>query len=342
MDYDFSRKASKNTYPEFAKFIMNIYQQNNDSWSSRGWCYLLEQLGVIDKTQFGKVNTWITTCMKKGLLPVDIISSDNDRMFTGVYKSEHDSIDSFISSWFNAALDCGSFYKPDYYNNKEENVYVQCLVEKSDLVKIFKPVCEDYLIPIANGKGWQSVLQRATYTQRFKEAEASGMKCVLIYYGDYDPDGLRISETLKKNLFDISSVTWLDGSRGYNPEKLKIKRIGIKLQFIKKNKITWIDNLITGNKNKKMDLSKPSHPNHKLEYVQKYLKKIGPRKCEANAIVTCKEAAQEEFRKEIIKLLGADCISRREKYKRKIERHINKKINQAGAYEAVESIIGNL
>jgi len=55
------------------------------------------------------------------------------------------------------------------------------LVEKIDLKSLFGPVCWDYHIPIATSKGWSSMLQRAEYARRFKQAENMGLKCVTGY-----------------------------------------------------------------------------------------------------------------------------------------------------------------
>jgi hypothetical protein len=41
-------------------------------------------------------------------------------------------------------------------------------------------------------------------------------------------------------------IRWEDGVDGYNPESLEIVRFGLERDFILKNKLTWIDNLITG------------------------------------------------------------------------------------------------
>ena len=84
------------------------------------------------------------------------------------------------------------------------------VVEKVDLISLFQPVCRDYKIPIANSKGWSSMLQRAEYARRFKEARDNGLQCVLLYCGDHDPDGLRIGEFLRKNLEDLNEITWGD------------------------------------------------------------------------------------------------------------------------------------
>ncbi len=177
------------------------------------------------------------------------------------------------------------------------------LVEKIDLKNLFKPICERYKIPIATSKGWSSIIQRGEFARRFKEAEEDGLTCVLLQLGDHDPDGLRISEFIRKNLFDIMDIHWKDGTEGYDPSDLIIDRFGLNYDFIVVNELTWIDNLITGSKK---NLASKSHPNHYLPYVQDYLKTIGVRKCEANALMKRRKEGQQLCQDAIEKYLGKD------------------------------------
>ena len=203
---------------------------------------------------------------------------------------------------------------------------------------LFAPVCREYHIPIANSKGWSSILQRAEYCRRFKEAEDRGLQCVLLYCGDHDPDGLRISDTLRANLEQVAEVEWEDGSQGYDPANLEIVRFGLNYDFIRKNKYTWIDNLITGSGK---NLASPSHPNYTLPYVQKYLRDIGPRKCEANAIVTTPDAARRLAREAIERVVGKNAKKRfaakREKVKDRYEELLEELNLRDAIDEALES-----
>ncbi len=142
----------------------------------------------------------------------------------------------------------------------------------------------------------------------------------MLYCGDHDPDGLRISETLYKNIDDISNIYWADGERGYDPSDLIIERFGLNYDFITGNNLTWIDNLVTGGG----ELAKMiggqvvqgttkngrPHPNFHLPYLQDYLAKIGVRKCEANALVVAPEAGRALCENTIVRFLGQDCLAR--------------------------------
>jgi predicted RNA-binding Zn-ribbon protein involved in translation (DUF1610 family) len=278
----------------FAKGLIQISQQIGFAISSRGWCYQLESFGLVTKAQFDLVENLVNDCRKRGYLTIDFTAEEEARKFSGVEKPETLSPVQYMKQFLNATLRCEDWYTPEWWDG--ETYYIQMVVEKIDIKTLFEPVCQEYHIPIATSKGWSSMLQRAEYARRFKEAEDKGLQCVLLYCGDHDPDGLRISEFLRSNLEDLRNITWNDGAEGYDPEDLKIVRFGLNYDFIEANKLSWIDNLITGSGK---NLADPSHPNYSLPYVQEYLARIGPRKCEANALVPKPDAARELCRRAI-------------------------------------------
>src|SRR5690606_27434194 len=132
--------------------------------------------------QFDKVNTLINTCRKKGYLPIDFVAEVSARQFEGVEIPTEDSVYSDFAAWVRASFNTVHHYNLDWWIGEE--YYVQMVVEKVDLVTLFSPVCKKYKIPIANSKGWSSMLQRAEYARRFQEARDKGLKCVLLYCGD--------------------------------------------------------------------------------------------------------------------------------------------------------------
>jgi len=230
-----------------------------------------------------------------------------------------------------------SYYTPDWWDGEE--YYIQMVVEKIDLKSLFEPVCRDYHIPIATSKGWSSMLQRGEYARRFKEAEEMGLKCVLLYCGDFDPDGRRISEFLKKNLEDLWFIRWIDGTQGYDPADLEIDRFGLNYDFIVDNNLSWINNLITGSKK---DLASPSHPNHYMNYVQNYLTEIGARKCEANALVVIPTQGRLLCRQAIERYLGQDAIQRFQQRWQVISDEVGKLREDTGIKTAVEQAINTI
>lgn len=290
----------------FAKQLTDIQSQLDFKISARGWCYQLEQFGLITKAEFDVVENLINHgCREKGYLPIDFVAEEEARKFSGVEIPQTLTPLEFIRRFLEDALKAEDYYTPNWWEGEE--YYIQMVVEKIDLKSLFEPICSIYHIPIATARGWSSMLQRGEYARRFQEAEDKGLKCVLLYCGDHDPDGLRISDFLRKNLHDIEYVTWLDGTFGYDPDGLEILRFGLNLDFIEANDLTWIDNLITSSGK---NLADPSHPNHYMEYVQNYLRDIGERKCEANALVVIPARARQLCKDTIEKYLGEGASDR--------------------------------
>jgi hypothetical protein len=184
-----------------------------------------------------------------------------------------------------------------------QKVYIQMWVEKVDLKSLFSPVCAEYQVPLSNAKGWCDINQRVATMRRFKAREEQGLRPVLLYCGDHDPGGLNISEKIRKNLKDLEKAV------GWNADNLKIDPFGLDFDFIKKHKLSWIDNLETASGER---LDDPRHPDHKKAYVQDYIKKYGVRKCEANALVVRPEAGRKLCRDAILRYLDQDSITKYE------------------------------
>jgi len=320
---------------EFADGLKEISRQIGFKVSSRGWCYLLEQDGLITKAEFSLVENLINNgCRRDGTLPIDFVAEEEARKFSGVEVPDIGSPIASIKSWLTGSLHAERYYTPDWW--KGEKHYIQMVVEKIDLKTLFEPICEEYHIPIATSKGWSSMLQRGEYARRFKEAEEMGLRCVLLYCGDHDPDGGRISEFLRKNLFDLMDIKWSDGTYGYNPRDLIIDPFGLKYDFIIDNELSWIDNLITASGK---DLASPLHKNHYMPYVQGYLKKYGARKCEANALVVRPQQGRALCRETIENHLGTGALQRFGRKRRKVVAIVNEFRERTGLNETIQKAI---
>jgi len=337
MEFELKKRYSNDDLRQFSEIIMDISNKIGFKVSARGWAYILEGQRLINKNQFDKVATLINTCRKKGYLPIDFVAEETSRAFSGIEEPEDISVVEYSRYYLSAALKAGEYYTPDWWDG--EKFYIQMVVEKIDLVTLFSPVCRSYHIPIANAKGWSSILQRAEYCRRYKDAESRGLKCVLLYCGDHDPDGLRIGDFITKNLSDVRFINWSDGTSGYDPRNLIVHRFGLNYDFIQKHNLTWIDNLITGGEK---DLADKKHPNNKLPYVQNYIREIGIRKCEANAIVTMPDAAQDLVKKTIESYLGPDALQRFEKKREAVRAEYAEFLQRTGASDAINSAIDSI
>ncbi len=280
----------------FCDEIIQIDSTLDFKVSSRGWCYILEEYGLL-KSEFDTTQTLINDCRKSGMLPLDICLEDQARTFNNVETIDDTTPDEKAAQWVDYVLN-GAF---EDYNEfsfwEDQRYYVQMLVEKIDLVSLFEPICGEYRIPIANTKGWADISQRADMMRRFAHWEKVGKVPVLLYCGDHDPAGLAIKNHMRNNLSDLSRAV------GWSPDTLIIDRFGLNYDFIEANNLSWIDNLITGSGK---DLASPKHPDHKKPYVQDYIKQYRVRKCEANSLVVRSEQGRQLCRDAVNKYIRPD------------------------------------
>ena len=219
--------------------VLKINSTLNFKVSSRGWCYILEEHG-LEKGDFDDAQKLINNCRKSGLLPLDICAEDDGRQADHLEKIDDQTPKEFATDWINYVRNNAheQFTPISFWDDLD--FYLEMTVEKVDLKSLFDPECEEFHVPIQNISGWNDINSRAAIMRRFAHWESRGKKCVLLHCGDHDPGGLHISEFLHSNFADLGrAVRWW-------PNNLVIDRFGLNADFIRRHRLTWIDNLITG------------------------------------------------------------------------------------------------
>lgn len=307
---------------EFAQRIRQIKSRLDFRPSSRGYCYILENEGVITKGDFDACQKLMTDCRKAGILPLDICCDDSKRQFFCLEDVHQEAADTFAQRHVDQLLaEVPDAYLPVSFWEDQE-YYVQMFVEKIDLQQLFLPVCQRFHVPVGNAGGWSDLNSRADMMRRFAQWKAEGKQCVLLYAGDFDPGGVRMSDTLMSNLTELS------GAVGWDPSNLIIDRFCLNQDFIEEHKLSWIDGLVTSSGK---DLADPRHRDHKKPYVQDWLRDIGPRKVEANALVTAPEAGRALCLQAIKKYVSADAPAQ---FKSRLD------LEQGKVLAALERLVG--
>jgi hypothetical protein len=275
----------------FCAMLREMQSTVDFKMSARGWAYALENDGIITKGQLDAAQKVINDCRKSGALPIGFTAEDEARATFGDWAIDDTTPEEEARD---IVLRMESAYRSYWPFSfwRDETHYVQMLVEKIDLRELFKPVCEEFNVPLINGGGWSDINSRAVIAGRFREWEAQGKQCVLVYCGDHDPGGVLISEYIIKNFADIA------GAVGWRPDNLIVDRFGLNADFIRRHRLPWIEGLETSSGGR---LDDPRHPDHRKPYVQSYLEKFGPRKVEANALVTRPAAGRDLCRRAILK-----------------------------------------
>jgi hypothetical protein len=283
---------------EFCERIVKIRSRLDFEVGTRGWCYLLEGEGVITKGEFDEAERLITRCRKTGDLPLDICAEDSKRAANGIEDIDENDVGEEVDSIIRRISFAHEWYTPFSFWD-DLDVYVEMAVEKSDLKSLFQLVTNEFHIVLQNIGGWADLNVRAHMMRRFKEWEAKGKQCVLLYCGDHDPGGLHISDFLRANFEELEkAVSW-------SLRDLVIDRFGLDYGFIEANGLTWIDNLETSSGGSLADLK---HPDHFKPYVRNYLKQYGARKVEANALVARPDEGRELCRQTILKYIPESAV----------------------------------
>jgi hypothetical protein len=308
-----TRRLHEFRLQDFSARLMKIRSRLDFRPGKRGWCYLLEEHG-LSKGDFDRAEAVIDECRKTGLLPSNFCAEDVNRAAENLEKPDTESPGEYVESWVQTAAESWELYNPGSFWDHQEN-YVEMMVEKIDLRELFGPICADFHIPIFNARGWSDINSRIAMMRRFKGHEGAGRKSVLLYCGDHDPSGLLISNTIRGNLDELRGavVEEDDGETvpvGWSPDNLTIDRFGLNHDFIRANRLTWIDNLQTSSGR---DLSDADHRDHDRPYVREYIRKYGARKCEANSLVTHPREARQLCLAAIKKYVSINGVA---KYKR--------------------------
>ena len=212
----------------FCARILQIRSTMDFEVGSRGWCYILEQHG-LRKGDFDAAQKLITDCRKSGDLPLDICAEDESRTTICLEDIDTNDVPNEVESWIDHLRNrAHENYTPISFWD-DLDVYVEIAIEKLDLRNLFEPVCEEFHVPLTNFKGWSDLNARGAMMRRFKRHEAAGCQCVLLLCGDHDPGGLRITETMRKNLKDLSRAV-----DDWSPDNLVITRFGLNEDFIER------------------------------------------------------------------------------------------------------------
>lgn len=272
--------------------------------SGRGWGYVLEGLGKIEKGDFKACSKAINDCRKLGYLPIDFIAQDQDptRRFAELHEAICPASTLInLKTTIEESIEALPHLTTDYWEG--EKYYLMMCVEKIDIFNLFRPICKEYNVPIVNSKGWYPIMLRYYIAQLSIEAEKQGLQPVLLLFYDHDLIGIKITQKFRKGLRDLKGATKWD------PSTLIIDRFGLNKEDIEKHGLTWIQNLKS---------SSGKNPDWNRKDVREYVQKYGRRKCEANALIRNEETieiGERMCRRAIEKYYGEDALERFEKKK---------------------------
>lgn len=290
---------SKRNLVILSVLVRSIQETMDFKSTARGWAYILEGMNLISKDHFDNLVDSISKCRHLGYLPLDFVAEDSTRQSKFI-EAPDSTKDEFIYEKLLSIINSFIWYNISFWEDQE--YYIEMLVEKLDLISLNEPICREYHLPLASTRGWADIMQRAHMMERFSAAQKNGLRPVLLYEGDFDPPGIIISETFRKNLMDLApSVGWFPTT-----SNLIIKRFGLNYNFIEQNNLSWTNNLKTSSGR---DMASPNHMYYNAWNVKDYIERYGERKCEANVLVTKPQAGRKLCHDAIKKYVGNDALA---------------------------------
>jgi hypothetical protein len=269
----------------------------------------------------------ITACRKNGRLPLDFCGDDDSaREFIHVEELDDPDPEVRAREIVDYVKRAHETYDPISFWDFQDN-YMQMLVEKIGLRNLFDPMCRQYQVPLGNTRGSWSIWQRVRVLQRFAKWQAKGKRCVLLYCGDHDIHGLRISKFLRANLEDVLPAfkKKFPQYRRFDLGDVVIERFGLDAAFIERYRLSWTQGLITGSG---LDLGDPSHAKHFEHDVQDYIQRFGEQKVEGDALVTRPQAGRALCERAIPKYVNQDDITRFERARARLRRAMRQALDQ--------------
>jgi len=129
---------------------------------------------------------------------------DRVRMYndlSGWYDKSH-FLNSNINWWFNS-------YTRDLWQSQDK--YIEVWIEKDALSSIFSKVCEGYGVSVVVCRGFSSVSFLHDFKVRLVKHESK--QATMLYFGDFDPSGNEMLESMKITLKDELGVDGLQFKR---------------------------------------------------------------------------------------------------------------------------------
>ncbi|EAR19899.1 hypothetical protein ACLM44_12610 [Synechococcus sp. W2B2] len=262
---------------------------------ARSWLYALESEGIITKGDFTWAGKWLADRRKEGLIPFELVGADSTRALSG--HDAHDEEETpreYINRQLRDSLDRAKRYWPSSYW-KHQEFFPIIWTEKRDLIKLFEPELPHAVRRFAS-KGQADVNSRVALIEECKWAESHHLIPVILFCGDLDPMGVRMSDAILENLMPLAKVLDWEYELKEMADDGRIIRFGLNAEFVDNAGLLWIDGLETSSGE---DLSDPKHKHHDFPYVQSYLREYGARKVEANSIIASPTAARALIRDEL-------------------------------------------
>ena len=160
--------------------------------------YSLVAIGMTNDTNhYKRVVTAMTKARWDNIVDMESFI-DRERSMYGETKDEEKELEDEIEN----AKDQIKAWMRAYGLNRWSNqpIYVEVWIEKKALQGVFERPCMRNSVGLAPCKGYPSITFLHDAYNRFENAEGNGKELLILYFGDFDPSGVNIPDSLQNNL----------------------------------------------------------------------------------------------------------------------------------------------
>ena len=196
--------------PKIKDILNERHQQGVPAATLRGIFYILVSLGHIEnlEQQYKSLSRALVTARRNGIIPYEWIV-DESRGIIDIYDVYVDPSER-IRRLLDQLIDLPETYQETIPRWYKQPKHVEVWVEKNAMASLFSSILtESRQVRIVPNGGWSSEsfmkqnIKRLTSRTRARDEKTLRFKnrdVYVLYYGDYDPIGLRMVQNLKELL----------------------------------------------------------------------------------------------------------------------------------------------
>jgi hypothetical protein len=217
--------------------IAKEFQQDGMTLSLRQLYYQFVARGLTGNGDavYKRIGSVLTDARFNGDFPIDWIEDRGRDVGEGDWRENDDDVDMAFDQTVRAIRSCPFWYlKRSRWWGQEKIVSVW--VEKEALSGVFQDPCEELGVALFPCRGYPSVSALWAWHQeivatreKFLDELGFEPEPVILYFGDFDPDGLEIPDSAVRSLYRLHELN----DDGYN---IELERMALNLDQIRKYK----------------------------------------------------------------------------------------------------------
>jgi hypothetical protein len=137
----------------------------------------------------------LSVARKNGIIPMNAFT-DNSRHIIDIYERYWEPI-KFVNDLTDELRNLHRLYHDTIPRWHHQPHYAEIVVEKDAIVGTFQELLKDREVRIVPNRGWSSLTYEFDNINRLLSKKREGKVVHVLYFGDYDPTGLKMSYNLK-------------------------------------------------------------------------------------------------------------------------------------------------